>query len=751
MLNIYSAISITKKELRSLFNTPTAYIVIVVFLVIWEFLFFRNAFLVGEASLRSLFDLLPWMFLFFIPALTMGSISQEKNDGTLELLLTHPIRKEEVLLGKFFAQFLFIVLALLCTLPIAITFNMFGRLDWGIVAGQYLGALLMGAVFLSLGMCVSSFFNNAISSLLVTVGASFFFMIIGFDMITSRLPFMLAPVMEQLSVFSHFESMARGVIDLRDILYFLSVLCIFGSIAYLQLLKMYMGDKAKLFKKYQLGIALFVGCAVLVNVVGGRIPGRIDLTQNRLYTMSPSTKKILADLPDIVTITLYVSQELPAQLQPTLRDVRDIIRDYQTFGKGNITVSSKDPSANPAVAQEAQSIGIREMQFNTVSNEEFKLKNGYAGIAISYAGKNEIIPFVQDTSDLEYQLTSLIKKLTVKQKPKIAFLSGHGEKSIQSDYATLNAELEKEYHVEDLASIDPKFPAIPDGIKTIIIAGPTKEMPVETKTALKNYVEKNGGSVMFLIDTMTISPQTLSSQVNKQSFADTVKDLTGVTVRNDIVYDLRSNETISFSGGGSTRYFLPYAFWVRSAAQKNTQSPILSKIASVVLTWPSSLEFHEKVVSDKGWDIQTLFVTTKYAGTQSESGSLSPQEQLSQENLGEKRLIVSLTPKKDQQVGKGRMVIVGDSDFLADQFMQNSPENIGLGMETLAWLSQEDSIAGIRIKQKVEQKLAFENKTQMTAVKYGNTTGPAVLLALFGVFRLFRRSRLQKKVYTSEI
>src|SRR3989338_10618586 len=99
MLNSKTAFSIAKKELRSLFNAPTAYIVIIVFLVIWEFLFFRNAFLIGEASLRSLFDLLPWMFLFFIPALTMGSISQEKSDGTLELLLTHPIRREEMLAG----------------------------------------------------------------------------------------------------------------------------------------------------------------------------------------------------------------------------------------------------------------------------------------------------------------------------------------------------------------------------------------------------------------------------------------------------------------------------------------------------------------------------------------------------------------------------------------------------------------------------------------------------------------------------
>lgn len=747
MLNVHTAYSIAKKELRSLFNTPTAYIVIIVFLVVWEFLFFRSVFLIGESSLRSLFDLLPWMFLFFIPALTMGSISQEKSDGTLELLLTHPVRREEVLLGKFFANFLFIILALACTVPIAITFNMFGGIDWGGVAGQYVAAVLMGAVFLSLGMCISSLFQNVISSLLVTVAASFFFLILGFDMVTSRLPFVLASLVEQLSIFSHFESMSRGVIDARDVLYFFSAILIFLSIAYLQFLKLAIGNKAALFRKYQLGILLFAGCAVLVNVLGTRIPGRIDLTQNHLYTISSSTKKILGALPDIVTVTLYASRELPAQLQPTLRDVRDIIRDYQTFGNGNITISSKDPSSAPAIAQEAQSLGIREMQFNMVSNEEFKLKNGYAGIAISYAGKNEVIPFIQNATDLEYQLTSLIKKLTVKEKPKIVFFSGHGEKTRWSDYVALNAELQKEYQVDDLSALDPKSPSISKDVRALIVAGPNKDIPADMQTALKNYLEKDGGSVMFLIDTVNISPQTLSAQANQKSFADAVKDITGVTVRQNISYDLRSNETVSF-GGGQVRYFLPYAFWVRAVAPKDTQSPILSKIGSVVLMWPSSLELDEKTLSDKGWDAQKLFTTTKYGGVQSENYSLSPQEQLPQDHLGEQILAVNLTPKKDQQSGRGRAVIIGDSDFLSDQFMQNAPENMGFGMETLAWLSQEDSVAGIRIKQKVEQRLAFDSKGQMAAVKYGNTVGPALILVLFGAVRLFRRSRLQKKTYS---
>lgn len=748
-VNLKNILAIAKKEIRTYFNSPTAYIVLAVFLLLWEFLFFQSVFLVGETSLRGLFNYLPWLFILFVPAITMGSVSQERNEGTLELLLTHPVKDLELLIGKFLGSLAFAAITLLAIFPIAFSLGSFGNLDWGVVFGQYLGSLFFAATLVALGVYVSSLFASQISALLVAAALSFFYIIAGFDFVTGSLPSFLVPIFERLSVLSHFESMSRGIIDLRDLWYFLSAIVVFISSAYLLLLKRRFGNRRSLYRSYQLGITIFIGIAVLTNIVGSRIPGRIDLTQDRLYTLTDATKKTLGDLNDVVNVTLFASNELPAQLQPVLRDTKDMLRDYQTFGKGNIVVSYKNTSGNQQVAQEASSLGVREVQFNVVGQDQFQVKTGFLGLAVSYAGKNEAIPFVQDTSDLEYQLTSFVKKLTTKDRKQIGFLTGHGEKSLFQDYRALNNELEKQFEVKDL-TIDDKNLAVPENTAALVIAGPTQKIDEKTRAAIRTYVTK-GGSAFFLIDPISVSPQALYSSPNQESFADFLKDY-GVEIQQDMVYDLRSNESVRFGGGGGfMSYVLPYPFWARVMSLDQT-SPITSKIESLVLPWASSLTLNDAKAKEQGFVTSKLLSTTRFGGKTAGSASIAPDQQLPQTNLGEQLVAVSLEAANTGASGKkGRIVVVTDSDFISDQFAQNAPENIAFGMGALSWLGQEESLAGIRIKQKAERKLLFENATQVGLVKYGN-----ILLALlipigYGAFRLIRRRNLRRFNYSSNL
>ncbi len=740
-INLKNIFAISKKEFKNYFDSPTAYIVITVFLLLWEFLFFRNAFLVGEASLRILMNFLPWLFLLFIPAITMGSISQEKSEGTLEFLLTHPIKDIELIFGKFIAALGFSALSLLFMFPVAISFSQFGNLDWGIVAGQYLGSLFLTSVLISLGIFVSSRFSSQIASLLVAAAISFFLTIAGFEIVTASLPPFISSFFERLSVLSHFESMTRGVIDLRDLWYFLSVIVIFLSLAYLELLKRRFGNRRSLYRSYQLGIALFIGIAVLTNIIGARIPGRIDLTQDGLYTLTATTKKTLSELKDVVNITLFASDELPAQLQPVLRDTKDILRDYQTFGKGTIVVSYKNPSGDQKAAQEAESLGVRQVQFNVIGQEEFQLKRGYLGLAVSYASKNESIPFIQDTSDIEYQLTSFIKKLTTKDKKKIVFLSGHGEKNLLNDYRLLSQELEKQFETQEI-TVDKEKKSIPENTAALVIAGPTQKINPDTRSAIKQYLD-TGGSALFLIDSVNISPQVLSAFSNQQNFSDFLKEY-GIEVRPDLAYDLRSNETVRF-GGGFISYALPYPFWVRAIATED--SPIVSRIESIILPWASTIALDDQKLKSAGFVGSKLFTTTKFGNRQQGNFSIAPDAQLSRENLGEQ--VVAVSAIKEGVAKQTRLVVVGDSDFLTDQFVQQSPENIAFGMAAISWIGQEESLAGLRVKQKSERKLLFENPTQITLVKYGNMALALFLPAAFGAFRLMRRRNLRRLTYSN--
>lgn len=745
---------IAKKELRSYFDNPTAYIVLVAFLLLWDFLFFRNAFLVGEASLRGLFSLLPWLFLLLIPAITMGSISQEKREGTLEFLLTHPLRDIEFILGKFLGSFIFAAVALIFVVPIAWSFAQYGNFDWGVLSGQYLAGLFMAATIIALGIFISGIFISQVSALLVTVLVSFFLIVTGFGMVADRLPLAIAPLLEQLSVINHFDAMARGVIDFRDVWYFVSVTVAFLSLAYLGLVKRRFGNNKKKYKSYQLGIALFVGITILTNAVSARIPGRLDLTQNNIYTLSAQTREIVGGLDDVVNIDFFASGKLPAQLQPTLRDAQDILRDYKSLGKGNLVVNQKDPSSDAEAAEAATALGIREIQFNVISQEELQVKNGYLGLAVSYGGESEAIPFIESTEELEYQLTSFIKKLTVKEKKKIGFLSGHGEKT-SAELGTLKKELQKQYEIEDIsptgdeeagnpAIADPKKAAvrelvIPEDLDALVIAGPSQEISAAERKVIAEFVQK-GKAALFLIDAITVTPQMMTAAENPHSLADFVKENYGVEVQKDMVYDVRANETVNFGS-----FFLPYPLWVK-AVVSGAGLPELAKVGNVNLPWSSSLTVDSEKAKTAGFAVKNLLETTKFGGTQTGVLSIKPDQSFSQENLKKQIVAVSLEAEKVEE-NKARMIIVGDSDFMTDQFVTNSPGNFAFAAEALSWLAQEESVAKIKIKSREERKLLFEDQAQANAVKFGNM-GLAFLVPLIvGTWRIARRRKMQKESY----
>ena len=303
-------ISIIKKEFKSYFNSPIAYIIIIVFLLLWEFLFFRSVFLVGEASLRILFSFLPWLFLLLIPAITMGSISQEKSEGTLEFLLTHPIKDKKLILEKFLASIGFTSIILLFIFPIAISLSSFGNLDWGIVFGQYFASLLMASVLIAMGIFISSLFASQISSLLVSTVSSFFLIIAGLEIVTASLPLFLASLFERLSVLSHFNSMSRGVIDFRDIWYFLSITLVFLSLAYLQLLKRRFGNQKLLYNRYKSGIILFIGILFIIGSKLGipleKLPGDISIKKEKFIFHLPIITSIVISIILTVVINLIV-------------------------------------------------------------------------------------------------------------------------------------------------------------------------------------------------------------------------------------------------------------------------------------------------------------------------------------------------------------------------------------------------------------------------------------------------------------
>jgi len=215
---------ILKKEFRTYFVSPIAYIVISIFLIVTGWFFFSTFFLFNQADLRNFFSLLPVVFAFVVPAVTMRLFSEELNVGSYEILLTMPVTYREVVLGKFLASVAFVTAMLLPTLAYPVTITFLGDLDWGPVAGGYVGAILLGASFSAVGLFASSLTRNQIVAFIVGVAICFALVLI--DKILFFLPTPLVGVLEYLGADYHFENISKGILDSRDIIYFLSVIFI---------------------------------------------------------------------------------------------------------------------------------------------------------------------------------------------------------------------------------------------------------------------------------------------------------------------------------------------------------------------------------------------------------------------------------------------------------------------------------------------------------------------------------------------
>ena len=222
---------VTRRELKGFFDQPTAYVLAVAFLGLGLYLSFRSLYAISAATLRPFFDMLPWLLVVFMPAVTMRSLAEERRGRTLEWLIAQPLSETDVVLGKFLGSWLFILVTLAGTLPMAIGLLAVSEADPGIMFAQYLGAALLVAQMIAIGIWASSMTRNQITAFILGAFICFTLVFIGTPTVQMGMPRLIGGWLLQLSVLSHFENVGRGVIDLRDLLYFASTCGLFLLLA----------------------------------------------------------------------------------------------------------------------------------------------------------------------------------------------------------------------------------------------------------------------------------------------------------------------------------------------------------------------------------------------------------------------------------------------------------------------------------------------------------------------------------------
>jgi gliding motility-associatede transport system auxiliary component len=723
--------TVARRELKALFDLPTGYVLLVAFLAINGFLFFRQAFLTQVATLRPMLDVMPWVFLFFVPAVTMRSLAEDIRGGQLEVVLAQPLSELELLLGKYVASVFFLWIALALTLFIPLGLSLGAAIPWSTVIAQYIGAGLLAAGFAGIGTWASSLSRSQITAFILAAVVMFLLILVGLNPLLVGLPPGLAASAARIGVLSHFDSIGRGVIDLRDVVYFLSLAGIFLALAYGALLSRKLAPKGGAIRRLRLGVGLVTAILIVINLLGGYIGGRLDLSPGQAYTLSPGTRRVLGNLDDIVTIKLFASAELPTEVALMKRDVDDLLRDVRSAGHGRIRIIERDPSTNDAARRDAQSLGIDPVEFNVIGQSELQVKQGYLGLAIQHAGKNETVPFVQRTDDLEYRLVSSIRNLTRSHKPAIGLVAdlsqGQG-----TGYQQLQEQLEKSYEVRMLGVSDSLRPD--SNVAAVILTGSPDTVPAAELARLQHYVEA-GGSILVLAGGMKVSPEAPLAQPHPVPWNPLLQRF-GVSIRGDMAYDLLANEAIPVPSQFG-RVLQVYPFFIRSESTRRTA--VNQDIGAAVLTWASTIDTSKA----QHGTLTPLLVTSAAAGTFTDATSIDPRSDFPRTKLGRQLLGVMAVPKG----GKGRAVIIGSSDFATDRFVEAAPENLALVLNSVDWLAQDEELIAIRSKDRQPVPLVFKTAIARDTAKYANIVGLPLLVALAGVAHLMRRRRRTRDPY----
>lgn len=616
-----------KKEINNFLSSLIGIMVVVVFLLItglflWVFQSDFNIMSYGYASLDGLFILAPWVFLFLVPAVTMRFFAEERRTGTIEMLLTKPLSDWQIVGAKYLAGVALVLMALIPTLIYYLTVSHLampaGNVDHGGIWGSYIGLFFLSAAFVSIGVFCSSVTNNQILAFILSVFLCGF-LYIGFEFIYSLSLFgKIDLFIQQLGMAAHYSSMSRGVIDTRDLIYFLAVIALF-----LCLTKSSLASR-KNNKRHEI-ISLFITLIiiVLVNVIGSFVYTRIDLTSEKRYTLSNTSKEILRDLDDYVYFRVYLEGDFPAGFKKLRKETKEMLDEFRAYSKF-IDYEFINPSDGNSQSERNETYKILWQSGLNYYTETIQTSNGvqqimiWPGIILSYrehempidllsgeSGQSQETVLNNSAQDLEYKLISAIKDISTTNRKNIAFVDGHGEltdnevydiaNSLSKKYnikrATLNEQVgaltRRDYSRDSSIVIKPAFDAI-------ILAKPTEPFSEKDKFLLDQYI-MYGGKVMWLIDPVSASMDSLQSAESTMGLAlnlnlDDQLFKYGVKLNRNLLlaYPCAQIGLVTGEGSSMQSMLLPwYYFPLLTAASEH---PVVRNIEAVKADFVSSME-----------------------------------------------------------------------------------------------------------------------------------------------------------------
>ena len=523
-----------------------------------------------------------------------------------------------------------------------------------------------------------------------------------------------------------------------------------------------------------------VGVIVLVNVIGTRVFGRIDLTENKVYTLSQPSRDLVKKLPDFLTVKAFISSDLPPEIKTLSRYVRDMIDEYRTSSNGKFrweAISDGDKDAD----QNANSCKVDKIQIQVLRGSKFEMGSYYLGLCFLYGDKMESIPQIGRAEGLEFEISSLIKKLTVKKK-KIAFTTGHGESDLNQGLQALKTDIEQEY---DTTTVNPSTTEIAADVDALVIAGPHQAIDDKGQREIDRFIMTGRGAV-FLAPGMAAGSagargmESLKMLQGNDTGLEKVLGGYGFKIGQDIVVDPESAAPGVMDVGGGRRALLSSPAFVAAATEKAPGLSVLEGVRGLVFPYASPVELTGPLAGGNvppGGKLWKLAGSSPKSYTHSGFAVVGPDMKFEQGKEAPRSYAfgyayhgplksafvsapaASVSADKDKQPlaeteKPVRLLVMGDAAFASDdwtqlaRFMPVYGAGAQLLYNAIGWTVEDEALIPLRSKNMDSRQLAVASETKASVVEWANVLGLPLAFCLFGVarWRVRKSNRMNQRL-----
>lgn len=506
-----------------------------------------------------------------------------------------------------------------------------------------------------------------------------------------------------------------------------------------------------------LSVLLLLGILVMINLIGVRLFIRADLTSGNIYSLSDASKKIVSEIPDNLVVKAYFSPDLPGQYAGLERYIRDMLEDYRAFSGGHLQYEFIDPGSAEKLQDEAQSFGVPPVTAQAIENDKVEVKRVYVGMVFLYGDKRETIPTVTDTENLEYEITSLIHRLTTPDQPVLGITStsaGEPQRSTQMLYEALG-------RIYDVRPVNLDEP-IPPEIDGLFVIAPQEPFTSWRKFNLDQFIMRGGKVGMFMNSYRAGLQQMQAASPYGLDINDLLNNY-GIGLNEDMIVDAQSSMLQIKSQMGflpmNQQVRFPYLPVIQNLDKNNV---ITRSLSNVLLFFPSSVD--TTLAAQKGYDIEVLMRTSDMSGRKTGMYiQMDPRTPMTPADFNEKGIPVAVVvsgkftsmfaasgaPERPADPNGGapapytgpvlkesqdvnRLLVVGDGNIALDAYIQN-PRQLMFIQNAADWLLLSGDLISIRSKAVPMEPLKQLPDSIRNAVKWANRIGPVLLLIVMGI------------------